>query len=125
MQDTIYCFHLLATRQKSTLLYAMCSIPVVTAIWLLNPEWPFWAGYIAWALVCTAVLMIQYAAPLPIRCPHCGHAGLRPASQTPEEQGRPDTGIMLECRGLRLLLLYGRLPPMAGEKRSPPSRFRG
>ena len=61
MQDTIYCFHLLATRQKSTLLYAMCSIPVVTAIWLLNPEWPFWAGYIAWALVCTAVLMIQYA----------------------------------------------------------------
>ena len=27
--------------------------------------------------------------------------------------------------GLRLLLLYGRLSPMAGEKRSPPSRFRG
>ena len=104
MQDTIYCFHLLATRQKSTLLYAMCSIPVVTAIWLLNPEWPFWAGYIAWVLVCTAVLMIQYAAPLPIRCPHCGHAGLRPASQTPEEQGRPDTGIMLECRGCGCLL---------------------
>lgn len=78
MQDTIYCFHLLATRQKRTLLYALCSIPVVTAIWLLNPEWPFWAGYIAWALVCTAVLMIQYAAPLPIRCPHCGHAGFAP-----------------------------------------------
>ena len=32
MQDTIYCFHLLATRQKSTLLYAMCSIPVEMCI---------------------------------------------------------------------------------------------
>ena len=33
------------------------------------------------------------------RCPHCGNAGLYSAPQTPEEQRRPDTGIMLECRG--------------------------
>lgn len=78
MQDTIYCFHLLATRQKSTLLYAMCSIPVVTAIWLLNPEWPFWAGYIAWALVCTAVLMIQYAALSPSAAHTAGMPGFAP-----------------------------------------------
>ena len=121
MQDTIYCFHLLATRQKSTLLYAMCSIPVVTAIWLLNPEWPFWAGYIAWALVCTAVLMIQYAAPLPTLRACRASPRLADAGGTGKAGYRHHAGMP----GLRLLLLYGRLPPMAGEKRSPPSRFRG
>lgn len=38
MQDTIYCFRLLAGRRKRTLLYALCT---VAAVWLLNPEWPF------------------------------------------------------------------------------------
>lgn len=99
MQDTVYCFHLLAGRQKRSLLYAVCSAPLVAAVWLLNPEWPFWAGYITWALVCTITLVIQYTVPLPIRCPYCGHARLHPTPQTPEEQRRPDTGVMLECRG--------------------------
>ena len=100
MQDTICCFHLLATRQKRTLLYALCSIPVVTAIWLLNPEWPFWAGYIAWALVCTAVLMIQYAALSPHPLPTLRACrGFRPHLADAGGTGRPDTGIMLECRG--------------------------
>ncbi len=98
MQDTIYCFHFLARRQKRTLLYVLCSIPAIATVWLLNPEWPFWAGYIAWAIICTAALAVLYAAPLPIRCPHCGYSRLHPATQTPEEQRRPDTGIMLACR---------------------------
>lgn len=98
MQDTIYCFHFLARRQKRTLLYILCSIPAIATVWLLNPEWPFWAGYIAWAIICTAALAVLYAAPLPIRCPHCGYSRLHPATQTPEEQRRPDTGIMLTCR---------------------------
>lgn len=98
MQDKVYCFHLLTGRQKRTLLYAFCSVPAVAAVWLMNPEWPFWAGYITWALVCTAVLVIQYAAPVPVRCPRCGRARLRPAPQTPEEQRNPHTGIMLGCR---------------------------
>lgn len=98
MQDTIYCFHLLAGRRKRALLYALCSAAAVAAVWLVTPEWPFWAGYIAWALVCTSILIFQSAAPLPIRCPHCGHARLHPASQTPEEQRRRDIGVILECR---------------------------
>jgi len=99
MQNTIYCFHLLAKRQRQSLLPALCSIPLVAAVWLLNPEWPFWAGYIAWALIGTITLVIRHNAPLPIHCPHCGNTRLYPASQTLEEQRRPDTGIMLECRG--------------------------
>ena len=99
MQDTVYCFHLLAGRQKRSLLYALCSALLVAAVWLLHPEWPFWAGYIAWALAYAATLIVQHTIPLSIRCPHCGNAGLYSAPQTPEEQRRPDTGIMLECRG--------------------------
>lgn len=98
MQDTVYCFHLLAGRQKRSLLYALCSALLVAAVWLLHPEWPFWAGYIAWALAYAATLIVQHTIPLSIRCPHCGNAGLYSAPQTPEEQRRPDTGIMLECR---------------------------
>ncbi len=99
MQDTVYCFHLLAGRQKRSLLYALCSALLVAAVWLLHPEWPFWAGYIAWALAYAATLIVQHTIPLSIRCPHCGNAGLYSAPQTPEEQRRPNTGIMLECRG--------------------------
>lgn len=98
MQDTVYCFRLLSGRQNRALLYGLCSIPAVGGIWLLTPNWPFWTVYIAWAVACTAALVYQYAAPVPIRCPHCGHAGLRPAAQTPEEQRNPDIGIMLCCR---------------------------
>ncbi len=98
MRDTVYCFHLLAKRQRRSLLSALCSAPLVAVVWLLNPEWPFWAGYIAWAIIGTVMLVIRHNAPLPIRCPRCGNARLYPASQTPEEQRRPDTGIMLECR---------------------------
>lgn len=101
MQNTVYCFHFLAGRQKRSLLYALCSAPAVAAVWLSIPEWPFWTGYIAWALVCTSILIFQSSAPLPIRCPHCGYAKLHPASQTPEEQRRRDRGIMLECRSCR------------------------
>lgn len=38
MQDTVYCFHLLAGRQKRSLLYALCSALLVAAVWLLHPE---------------------------------------------------------------------------------------
>ena len=76
MQDTVYCFHLLAGRQKRSLLYALCSALLVAAVWLLHPEWPFWAGYIAWALAYAATLIVQHTIPLSIRCPHCGNAGL-------------------------------------------------
>lgn len=86
-------------KAETHLLYILCAVPAVALVWLLNPEWPFWAGYMAGALVCTAILVIQHIVPLPIRCPHCGHAGLHQAPQTPEEQRRPDTGVMLECRG--------------------------
>ena len=72
MQDTVYCFHLLAGRQKRSLLYALCSALLIAAVWLLYPEWPFWAGYIAWALAYAATLIVQHTIPLPIRCPHCG-----------------------------------------------------
>ena len=107
MQDTVYCFHLLAGRQKRSLLYALCSALLVAAVWLLHPEWPFWAGYIAWALAYAATLIVQHTIPLSIRCPHCGNAGLYSAPQTPEEQRRPDTGIMLECRGCGSSTLFG------------------
>ena len=70
MQDTVYCFHLLAGRQKRSLLYALCSALLVAAVWLLHPEWPFWAGYIAWALAYAATLIVQHTIPLSIRCPH-------------------------------------------------------
>ncbi len=99
MQNTVYCFHLLAGRQKRSFLYALCSALLVAAVWLLHPEWPFWAGYIAWALAYAATLIVQHTVPLPIRCPHCGNAGLHSAQQTPEEQRKPDTGIMLENAG--------------------------
>ena len=63
MQDTVYCFHLLAGRQKRSLLYALCSALLVAAVWLLHPEWPFWAGYIAWALAYAATLIVQHTIP--------------------------------------------------------------
>ena len=63
MQDTVYCFHLLAGRQKRSLLYALCSALLVAAVWLLHPEWPFWAGYIAWALAYAATLIFLPILP--------------------------------------------------------------
>lgn len=100
MQDTVYCFHLLAGRQKRSLLYALCSALLVAAVWLLHPEWPFWAGYIAWALAYAATLIDSThhspSHPLPALRETPGFILLQ---QTPEEQRRPDTGIMLECRG--------------------------
>lgn len=115
MQDTIYCFRFLARRQKHTLLHILCALPAVTVIWMLNPEWPFWTAYLAGAVLCTAVLVRQYAAPLPIRCPHCGYARLRPAAQTPEEQRKPDTGIMLKCRNCSAVFYTDAYIPWPGK----------